>query len=131
MRWDIPAIRNIYLRPGDKTVKLRNRATSNTTTDVVTIPKHVVDELRPNTFGHRIDIRFKGFVPVELPEDFAIWLLERFDKLYKTSDKPYSQEMIDALTYQQLMTKVSEMGLYKPGMKKEELVNILMAGGEV
>jgi len=125
MLWEHPDTKRRFIRNSDTLVELKHENADEYRSEVVHIPKYVIDELRPNTTNCRIDVLFRRTKTVKLPEDFAQWLLDKFKTVYKVN----RSKDFNAMDWKELISYAKEKNVFKVGMNKKEIKEALNVAG--
>ncbi len=141
MLWEHPGTQKMFIRETDKLVSLRHKNADEYRSEVVHIPKHAVESIRPGKYGYRIDILFRRTKAVVMPEDLAKWVLDKFKYVYEVKEEQAEQREqgtkhnekdpdnssapFDLLNWNELREIGRERKVFKVGMNREKLIEAL------
>lgn len=136
MKWQHYNTKKVLIRPCDSIIKLRHKNAMTHFSQVVHIPQHAMCSLRPQqpTAWARISILFNKTQAVELPEDMANYLLERFPEVIyvvngvdKQPENVYhTTEEYSKMSWNALRKAAALKGVYHPEDTREVLISKLM-----
>jgi len=121
MNWNHPDTQRYFIRATDKIIRLRHKNADEYRSEVIHIPKHVIEELRPELYCQRIDVLFQNTKIVNLPEYLALWVLDKFPKVYLVDgDICLTKRCLDTMVWNELVDLAKQLGVYKVGMTREQ-----------
>lgn len=126
MHWNSPAAKRHFIRSTDEIVSLGHRDASVYRSEVIHIPRYVIEELRPDIFPYRVDILFSKTKIVEVPEYLATWILKQYPSVYITTDKELFDKL-ESIGLIALQALAKRYGIWEFGMTKKEMVERLNA----
>jgi hypothetical protein len=124
MHWNSPAAKRHFIRSTDEIVALAHRDTSIYRSEVVHVPRHVMEQLRPDIYPYRLDILFSKTKVVEVPKYLADYLLDRYPSIYVSTDKQLF-ENLESLQLFALQALSKRYGIFRYSITKKEMLERL------